>query len=235
MIKPSQVNGFAQPVCVVGSIAMFLAGAIPGLSAELRPETITSWVDYIKIVDARNQQHLTPQKKFLLSDDIPEQESRLRAGQVIVIPAGPQAPMKVPSGLIHDWIGSAFLSNATLQSVLALTRDYQQYKDFYHPYVIQSQRLRISASHFGRLPMTTAPLEADQLSCVAYSAQSDWRRDCTLYSEARMRNMTAEKIGRFWCRLMHHSPMWPIHDQYQCRTCLRRFPLRWNGFVVNTR
>ena len=47
--------------------------------------------------------------------------------------------------------------------------------------------------------------------------------------------MIGEKIGRLWCRLMHHSPMWPIHSSYQCRTCLRRFPLRWEGLVVNTR
>ena len=39
--------------------------------------------------------------------------------------------------------------------------------------------------------------------------------------------MLGEKIGRLWCRLMHSSLMWPIHGVYQCRTCLRRFPLRW--------
>ena len=31
------------------------------------------------------------------------------------------------------------------------------------------------------------------------------------------------KIGTLWCDLMHDSPMWPIHGQYQCRTCGRQY------------
>jgi hypothetical protein len=146
VIKPSEAECVDQCFRVVASIAILLAGAIPGLSAELRPETVESWTEYVKLVDARNQQHLTPQRPFLLSDNIPGQSSKLRAGHVIVFPAGPQAPMKVPSGLIHDWIGAAFIPNATLQDVSALTRDYEHYKDIYSPYVIQSKLIAASQS-----------------------------------------------------------------------------------------
>ena len=38
----------------------------------------------------------------------------------------------------------------------------------------------------------------------------------------------AEKIAEVWCSLMHGSPMWPIHGQYQCRTCGRRYPVPWS-------
>lgn len=31
----------------------------------------------------------------------------------------------------------------------------------------------------------------------------------------------------FWCDLMHDSPMWPIHGQYECRTCGRRYFVPW--------
>jgi hypothetical protein len=30
-------------------------------------------------------------------------------------------------------------------------------------------------------------------------------------------------LGAIWCGLMHESVMWPIHGQYQCRTCGRRY------------
>jgi hypothetical protein len=146
VIKPSEAECANQCFRVVGSIAILLAGAIPGLSAELRPETVESWTEYVKLVDARNQQHLTSERPFLSTDDIPGQEAKLRAGQVIVFPAGPQAPMKVASGLIHDWIGAAFIPNATFQGVLALTRDYEHYKDIYSPYVIQSKLIAASQS-----------------------------------------------------------------------------------------
>jgi hypothetical protein len=31
-------------------------------------------------------------------------------------------------------------------------------------------------------------------------------------------------LGTIWCGLMHDSVMWPIHGQYQCRTCGRSYP-----------
>jgi hypothetical protein len=29
--------------------------------------------------------------------------------------------------------------------------------------------------------------------------------------------------------VMHDSPMWPIHGEYECRTCGRRYPVLWAG------
>jgi hypothetical protein len=43
---------------------------------------------------------------------------------------------------------------------------------------------------------------------------------------------TAWKAGRSWCTLMHDSPMWPIHGQYQCGACHRRYPVPWAGEFV---
>ena len=31
-------------------------------------------------------------------------------------------------------------------------------------------------------------------------------------------------IGTLWCGLMHESVMWPVHGEYECRTCGRRYP-----------
>jgi len=30
-------------------------------------------------------------------------------------------------------------------------------------------------------------------------------------------------LGTFWCIHNHLSVMWPVHGQYQCRTCGRRY------------
>jgi hypothetical protein len=35
------------------------------------------------------------------------------------------------------------------------------------------------------------------------------------------------RIADFWCRFMHDEPMWPTHGWYECRTCRRRHPVRW--------
>jgi hypothetical protein len=39
----------------------------------------------------------------------------------------------------------------------------------------------------------------------------------------------AGRLGSLWCDFMHDSPMWPIHGQYQCRTCGRHYPVLWAG------
>ncbi len=36
-------------------------------------------------------------------------------------------------------------------------------------------------------------------------------------------------IGRAWCRAMHDRPMWPIHGEYECSTCLRRYRVPWDS------
>ncbi len=40
------------------------------------------------------------------------------------------------------------------------------------------------------------------------------------------------KLGAMLCVLMHDATTWPIHGEYQCRTCGRRFPVPWAGSTV---
>ena len=34
-----------------------------------------------------------------------------------------------------------------------------------------------------------------------------------------------------WCELFHDQPMWPINGRYQCGSCLRYHPVRWERRV----
>ncbi|HXB75766.1 MAG TPA: hypothetical protein VNY05_46470 [Candidatus Acidoferrales bacterium] len=47
-----------------------------------------------------------------------------------------------------------------------------------------------------------------------------------------MPETTKPNFGALWCDFMHDSPMWPIHGQYQCRTCGRHYPVPWTGDQV---
>lgn len=44
-----------------------------------------------------------------------------------------------------------------------------------------------------------------------------------------MKDSMMEKIGGWWCRLMHDQPMWPVNGKYICRTCLRAHPVAWSN------
>ena len=53
--------------------------------------------------------------------------------------------MRVPNGLIHDWIGAAFIPGATVEQTLALVQDYDNHKNIYKPEVMDSRLI----SHHG--------------------------------------------------------------------------------------
>jgi len=119
---------------------------VPALSwaVELKDESLQAWKEYIQAATARNEDRLHEPNTFLASDEIPGQLPKLRQGSIIVSPAGRHTPLKVPSGLIHDWTGAAFIPNATLEQVLTIVRNYDRYKEIYHPNVVDSKLIDLS-------------------------------------------------------------------------------------------
>ena len=37
-----------------------------------------------------------------------------------------------------------------------------------------------------------------------------------------------ETLSMWWCRLQHAAILWPIHGEYRCAQCYRRYPVAWN-------
>jgi hypothetical protein len=71
-------------------------------AASLDPGTLKAWEEYVEYANGRMEQCLSPGNAFLWVDEDSERLARVRAGQIVVSPVGPQNPKKVPSGLIHD-------------------------------------------------------------------------------------------------------------------------------------
>jgi hypothetical protein len=134
----------APAILRYGLSTLLLLAAANG--AELKEETVRAWEAYIQTLGARNQERLGPGHRFLWTDELADRRRHVRAGEIVVAPVTPQNPKRVPSGLIHHWIGAAFISNINLHDVLSVVRDYDRYKEYYHPTVIDSKRLRQSGS-----------------------------------------------------------------------------------------
>jgi hypothetical protein len=111
-------------------------------AADLKPEAVQSWNQYLAMVDERNQAHLAQGHSFLASDQVPGQMTKLRDGQIIVTPVDRHIPLKVDSALIHDWVGAAFIPNATITDLLSTVRNYDRYVEFYQPNVVMSKALQ---------------------------------------------------------------------------------------------
>ncbi len=127
------------------SFLVAAATAISAAGADLKSETVQQWKDYVKAADTRHADRLA-QGPFLLSDEVAGQTTKLRNGEVVVRPASQHVPLKVQSGLIHDWTGAAFIPNAKLDDVLPVLRDYDRYKDYYPPNVVYAKRIATSES-----------------------------------------------------------------------------------------
>jgi hypothetical protein len=79
--------------------------------------------------------------QFLWTDESPTRRMRVERGEIVVSPMHDHSPRHVPSGLIHDWIGAAFFPEMSLNDVFAAIHDYDQYKEFYKPLVVDSKLL----------------------------------------------------------------------------------------------
>jgi len=121
-------------------------------AAELKPETVKAWQEYVQSATAGMQEHLRPESRFLKIEENQDWVNRVRTGEILVLPGGSPSLKKVPSGLIHDWLGAAFIAHARLNDVLSAVRDYDRYEDFYRPTVIDSRSLSRSG-HGDRFSM----------------------------------------------------------------------------------
>ena len=114
-----------QVTLTAAFLAFFL---LPGAAAaaELSSQTRQSFDDYV----ARAKSGLeaaSASPRFLWIDSSPRGLQRVRDGALVAAPVG-QTPLKVPGGLIHDWIGAEFIPGVTIDDVIGVLRDYPRYK-----------------------------------------------------------------------------------------------------------
>jgi hypothetical protein len=107
-------------------------------AATLKPETKAAWDAYLQAANAAMQARLQPGAHFLWLDDEPDRAEHVRTKGPYIGPISRQIPKKVPSGLIHDWLGAGFVPNAKIEDILRIVQDYDRYKEVYRPGVIDS-------------------------------------------------------------------------------------------------
>ena len=105
---------------------------------QLKPETLQAFEAYVREAEAAMEKTLHGED-FLWSDRDPKRAKQVNKGKIIAEIWGGKGPQKVPSGLIHDWIGAAFVPAGTVAGTLALIQDYDNHKRIYQPQVIESK------------------------------------------------------------------------------------------------
>ena len=114
-------------------------------TVQLHPQTLQTFAKYISNEESALEQTLKGCGPFLWSEETPERARQVQEGKILAQFWSGRGPLKVPKGLIHDWIGAAFIPATTLEKTLALIQDYDHHQNIYRPEVIVSRLI----SHHG--------------------------------------------------------------------------------------
>lgn len=106
---------------------------------QLKQETLEAFLSYIREVETAMEPTLDGSAPFLWSDENADRARRVREGNFLAQLWSGQHPVRIPDGLIHDWIGAASIPGTTVENTLARVQDYDNHKNIYKPEVIDSQ------------------------------------------------------------------------------------------------
>ena len=115
---------------------------------QLKQKTQEAFDAYIRYAEAAMEQSLHGGGAFLWSDADSERAQQVRGGQVVAQFWSGKGPVKVPNGLIHDWIGAASIPGATVEDVLMLLQNYDNHENIYKPEVVASRLIRHHGDDF---------------------------------------------------------------------------------------
>lgn len=114
----------------------------------LKPKTLQAFDDYTREAEEAMQPSLGGRGAFLWSDQNPTRTQQVKQGQIVAQLWAGDAPVKIPNGLIHDWVGSAFVAGVSVDQALALVQDYDNHKNIYQPEVMDSKLISHEGNDF---------------------------------------------------------------------------------------
>ena len=136
-----------QQVLCVCCAALFAPLAADVMTVQLQPRTVEAFDAYMRAADERFRRQVRD-GPFLWVDASPDRKRQVLAGKVVGEPYDGRGETPVPDGLVHDWIGAAFVPGATMAKTLALVEDYNHHKDIYKPEQMASRLISRDGNDF---------------------------------------------------------------------------------------
>ena len=116
-------------------------------AAELEQKTVLAFNRYVAATEARFGNELKPGGPFLYVDALPGDAQKsafdqLKRGDILVERLQTKisgSGSDVPDGIIHHWVGLAFIPSTTLAKVIPAVQDYAHRDELYKPDVIAAR------------------------------------------------------------------------------------------------
>jgi hypothetical protein len=149
-------RGARVVLCVVLGFVIGSAPSIAAAGVELRGPTNAAFDRYVALTDQRNNRELQKGEHLLWIDSLPAADraqayADLKQGQVKMSRLDTRengAEISVPSGMIHHWVGLAFIPGAHVDDVLGILEDYEHHSVYYAPDVERSKIESRDGDHF---------------------------------------------------------------------------------------
>jgi hypothetical protein len=145
--KARLLRVIAATSLILAVVCLAVARPVRAGNVQLTPETAAAFARYVRLTDARNDAEPARGSGLLWIDSLPEKERAaaylaLRNGEVKLqkldtLQDG--AEIKCPDGMIHHWVGVAFIPGVSVDDVLTVLQDYDRQSVYYAPDVERSK------------------------------------------------------------------------------------------------
>jgi hypothetical protein len=130
---------------------LLLLLAAPAAAADLSPRTVAAFDRYVRLTEQR-----LDRGPFLWIDSLPAQEQQakrdeLRRNALIIekpVTRDAGREIDIPDGLVHHWLGLAFVPGATIDDALDLLQDYNAHQQIYQPVIARSRLISRTGNTF---------------------------------------------------------------------------------------
>ncbi|MBI2817261.1 MAG: hypothetical protein HYX72_10005 [Acidobacteria bacterium] len=122
-------------------LAVYLLAMQGAFAAQLRPATVQTWDEYIRLTEKRVAAELSASPKFLATDFLSIGEARparalLKSGKVFIrrLETRDENRREVPvdRGMIHHWVGVIFVPHMTLDFLIRWVQDYDHHARYFN-------------------------------------------------------------------------------------------------------
>lgn len=143
--RASRISSVSSSILEL-TFLMLLAAPVHSLG-EAPAAAVSAFNRYAGSVEARlSRQHRSP-SGFLVSV-APQDEPRLRRGELIVEQLTPPSSPDLAGAMLHHWRGTAFAPGATAADFERLMRDFAAYPRRFSPQVVQARLLSHQGDHY---------------------------------------------------------------------------------------
>ena len=136
------------------STAFLAAVILASPAGQLTAATRAAFDQYVSLTEARIAGELSGASPFLWIDRQPDRQThlaQLSEGRVVTArletrDAG--RAIQPEDGMLHHWIGTVLIPNATLDEVRTFVQNYDRYAEHFAPMIVRSKVLSRSGSRF---------------------------------------------------------------------------------------